>query len=359
MQDDERWQAICDRDAARDGDFWYGVVTTGVYCKPSCASRRANRENVRFYESAEAAERDGLRPCKRCRPADAESPTLAKLLELCRHVESNPTAVHTLASLSRHAKVSQFHLHRIFKSFLQLTPRAYVEQVRVSALKQRLRSSSTVTAAIYDSGFESSSVVYGRLDAHLGMTPRDYRSGGRDVEISFAVGDTPLGKVMIGATDRGICYLQFGDSDRELLEQLSEEYPNAVITPSSGQISDEFSVWMAALNAQLTDGKVAQKLPLDIEGTAFQKRVWEFLRTIPRGAVVSYAEVAQGIGSPAAVRAAASACANNRIAIFVPCHRVIRSTGEMGGYRWGLARKRALIDLERKRVRTDPDAKSD
>ncbi|HTE41886.1 MAG TPA: bifunctional DNA-binding transcriptional regulator/O6-methylguanine-DNA methyltransferase Ada [Steroidobacteraceae bacterium] len=354
MQDTECWQAVCKRDATRDGKFWYGVTTTGVYCKPSCGSRRANRENVRFYDTMQAAVSDGLRPCKRCRPEDAESPTLSKLLELCRHVEAHPTATHTLALLSRRANLSQFHLHRLFKSFLQLTPRAYVEQVRVAALKRRLRSKSSITAAIFDAGFESSSVVYGRLDAHLGMTPRSYRSGGRDVDISFAFGDTALGKVMIGATDRGICYLQFGDSERELLEQLSQEYPNAAITPSSAQTSKEFSAWMTALNAQLTGRRSSvklplEKLPLDIRGTAFQKRVWEFLRTIPRGQVVSYSEVAEGIGSPTAIRAAASACASNRIAVFIPCHRVLRGTGEMGGYRWGVARKRALIDIERKR----------
>jgi len=276
------------------------------------------------------------------------TPVLSKLLEVCRYVEAHPTAAHTLTALSKRAGISQFHMHRLFKAFLQVTPREYVEQVRVAALKDRLRSAPSVTDAIYDSGFESSSAVYGRLDAHLGMTPKKYRQGGTGVDISFAFGATSLGKVLIGATDRGVCYLQFGDSERELLEQLMGEYPNATISPSTALDNRQFATWMSVLNANLTGKKVKASLPLDIQGTAFQKRVWEFLRTIPKGEVVSYAEVAQGIGSPKAIRAAATACASNRIGVLIPCHRVIRGTGELGGYRWGLARKRTLIDMERR-----------
>jgi len=280
--------------------------------------------------------------------SDDVNPVLSKLLEVCRHVEAHPTAAHTLTALSKRSGMSQFHMHRLFKAFLHITPREYVEQVRLAALKNRLRSASSVTDAIYDSGFESSSAVYGRLDAHLGMTPRKYRQGGEGVDISFAFGRTALGKVLIGATDRGVCYLQFGDSERELLEQLSSEYSNATITPSAASTSDQFTTWMAALNANLAGKKSKVTLPLDIQGTAFQKRVWEFLRTIPRGEVLSYSEVAQGIGSPKAIRAAATACASNRIGVLIPCHRVIRGTGELGGYRWGLLRKRTLIDMERR-----------
>jgi len=279
---------------------------------------------------------------------DAAIPILSKLLEICRHVETHPTAAHTLTALSKRAGISQFHLHRLFKSFLHVTPKDYVEQVRVAALKKKLRSAPSVTDAIYDAGFESSSAVYGRLDAHLGMTPKKYRQGGEGVDISFAFGITPLGKVLIGATDRGVCYLQFGDTERELLEQLVDEYPNATVAASSETANEQFTAWMAALNANLAGKNAKATLPLDIQGTAFQKRVWEFLRTIPSGAVVSYSEVAQGIGSPTAIRAAATACANNRIGVLIPCHRVIRGTGELGGYRWGLPRKRALIDMERR-----------
>lgn len=278
------------------------------------------------------------------------APTLTTLLGVCRYIESHPTDAHSLTSLAKRAALSQFQLHRLFKSFLRLTPKEYVEEVRLASLKKNLRSSASVTDAIYDSGLESSSAVYGRLDAHLGMTPRNYRQGGKGVDISFAFGQTALGKVLIGATDRGVCYLQFGESERELLEQLVEEYPNAIVTPSEAK-GMQMNSWMTALNAMLA-GKVSKgSLPLDVQGTAFQKRVWEFLRTIPKGDVVSYAEVAEGIGSPKAIRAAASACANNRIGVLIPCHRVIRGTGELGGYRWGLPRKRALLDMERKKTK--------
>jgi len=285
---------------------------------------------------------------KRTTGANSSVPILSKLLEVCRYVEKYPTVPHSLNEMSKRAALSQFHLHRLFKSFLQITPREYVEQVRTAALKKQLRSAASVTDAIYESGFESSSAVYGRLDAHLGMTPKRYRGGGAGVSISFAFGLTPLGKVLIGATDRGICYLQFGDSERELLEQLANEYPQAVITPSVAASGRHFADWMRALNSQLNGRPSKHPLPLDIQGTAFQKRVWEFLRSIPSGEVVSYAEVARAVDSPRAVRAAASACASNRIGVLIPCHRVIRGTGELGGYRWGLPRKRTLLATERR-----------
>jgi AraC family transcriptional regulator of adaptative response/methylated-DNA-[protein]-cysteine methyltransferase len=354
MNETQCWQAVCDRNAEYDGRFWFGVVTTGVYCRPSCAARRAKRENVRFYSSIVAAQRDGLRACKRCKPdfADEAHSTLTKLLDICRRIEKNPTEPLSLTAMSKLAGLSQFQLHRLFKSFLQVTPKEYVEQVRMRALKNKLRAAASVTDAIYDSGFESSSAVYGRLDAHLGMTPQKYRRGGAGVAISFAFGHTSLGKVLIGATDRGICYLQFGDSERELLEQLVREYPNAEVTVSDAGASESFQLWMAALNQRLAGKTGRAELPLDIQGTAFQKRVWEFLRTIPSGAVLSYGEVAAAVGAPKAVRAAASVCANNRIGVLIPCHRVIRGNGELGGYRWGLARKRALLDIERKNKKT-------
>lgn len=283
----------------------------------------------------------------------AALPTIAKLLEVCRHVEADPAARHDLSALGRRAGLSKFQLHRLFKSFLGITPREYVEQARVRELKRRLRAGASATSAIYDAGFESSSAVYGRLHVHLGMTPRSYRQGGEDVAISFAFGTTPLGHVLIGATDRGICYLQFGDSQGELLEQLMAEYPNAAVTPSTASAGPEFAAWMTALNAHLEGEPAAAALPLDVRGTAFQKRVWEFLRTIPYGSVTSYAEVARGIGAPSAVRAAASACARNRIGVLIPCHRVLRGSGELGGYRWGVPRKRRLLEVEAAAARTE------
>ncbi len=268
------------------------------------------------------------------------------LLDICRHVEAHPSARHDLNSLARRVQLSPFQLHRLFKSLLGITPREYVEQIRTGQLKGGLRTKSSVTDAIYAAGFDSSSAVYGRLDVHLGMTPRSYRSGGAQESISFAFGRTTLGHVLIGATDRGICYLQFGDSQGELLEQLVAEFPNATIAPSPQQSGPAFAQWMRALDAHLKGKPLKEKLPLDVQGTVFQKRVWEFLRTIPRGKVVSYTDVARGIGAPAAVRAAASACARNRIGVLIPCHRVLRGTGELGGYRWGLPRKRRLLEME-------------
>ena len=265
--------------------------------------------------------------------AHTPSSSLATLLAVCRHVDGNPTARHDLKALGRRAGLSTFQLHHLFKSCLGITPREYVEQARVQELKRRLRTDSSVTTAIYDAGFESSSAVYGRLNVHLGMTPRSYRRGGENVAISFAFGTTVLGHVLIGATDRGICYLQFGDSQGELLEQLAAEYPNASVSPSPAGSGPEFAAWMKALNSHLEGEPSTAELPLDIRGTAFQKRVWEFLRAIPYGEKTSYTEVARGIGAPRSVRAAASACARNAVGVLIPCHRVLRSSGELGGYR--------------------------
>jgi AraC family transcriptional regulator of adaptative response/methylated-DNA-[protein]-cysteine methyltransferase len=276
----------------------------------------------------------------------APSSALATLLDVRRHVDADPSARHDLKALGRRAGMSPFQLHRLFKSFLGVTPREYVEQARVRELKRRLRAGSSVTDAIYDAGFESSSAVYGRLDVHLGMTPKSYRRGGANEAISFAFGTTMLGHVLIGATDRGICYLQFGDSQGELLEQLAAEYPNASVTPSAAASGPEFAAWMRALNAHLEGKPATAALPLDIQGTAFQKRVWEFLRTIPYGATTSYAQVARGIGAPGSVRAAAGACARNKIGVLIPCHRVLRGDGDLAGYRWGLPRKRRLLAIE-------------
>jgi AraC family transcriptional regulator of adaptative response/methylated-DNA-[protein]-cysteine methyltransferase len=291
--------------------------------------------------------RTGPTPPERRVPSSrSPAPSLTVLLELCRHVDSDPTARHDLRALARRAHLSPFQLHRLFKSFLGITPRDYVEHVRVHELKRRLRGGASVTDAIYDAGFEASSTVYGRLDVHLGMTPRSYGRGGRNERISFAFGTTPLGRVLIGATDRGICYLQLGDSEGELLAALLAEYPSATVTPSPPRKDGQLAAWMRALNAHLAGAEPRAALPLDVKGTAFQQRVWKFLRTIPRGTVTSYADVARGIGAPNAVRAAASACARNRIAVLIPCHRVIRGDGELGGYRWGLPRKRRLLALE-------------
>lgn len=349
LSEQERWDAVTRRDAAYDGHFFYGVLTTGIFCRPSCPSRQPRRKNVRFYDSVEQAAHAGLRPCLRCKPVESTaSPTVQQLVSLCRYIDRHPDESLNLAALGERAGLSVFQVHRLFKSFLGVTPKNYIDQSRLRELKWQLRASPSVTDAIYEAGFESVSAVYGRLDLHLGMTPKRYRQGGQGVDISFAIGETPLGRVMIGATDRGVCYLQFGDSELELLEQLAAEFPNAEIVPMEAAGSRDFEAWMGALGRYLAGNAPKPDVPVDVRGTAFQKKVWDFLRSIPDGDVMSYTEVAAGIGSPKAVRAVAGACAANRIGVLVPCHRVIRGDGSLGGYRWGLSRKRTLLDMERK-----------
>lgn len=346
------WEAVERRDPAFDGDFVFGVVTTGVYCRPSCPSRHPLRQNVRFYTSPMEAESDGLRPCKRCRPWKTESDAAAaKVRELCRFIEANPGQPPDLAELAARAGLSRFHLQRSFKAATGVTPKEYAEICRVRLLKRSLRGAKDVTEAVYDAGFGSSSRVYERADTRLGMTPKQYRRGGQGVAITHAAVDSPLGRLMIGATDRGICFVQFGDSDEALAAALRREYPAAQIAPMAEPHPPEFERWIAALRQHLAGDQPRLDLPLDIRATAFQMRVWKYLQSIPYGEVQSYGEVAAAIGKPSAVRAVARACASNTVALAVPCHRVIRGTGELGGYRWGLERKRALIDLERRRSR--------
>ncbi|MGB1563924.1 MAG: bifunctional DNA-binding transcriptional regulator/O6-methylguanine-DNA methyltransferase Ada [Sinimarinibacterium flocculans] len=347
--DDTCWAAVRDRDRAFDGRFFYGVLSTGVYCRPSCASRTPLRRNLRFYAVAADAERDGLRPCKRCKPLarTADEATIRTVRELCRYIQQHSDQNPGLEQLSRRAHLSPSHLQRRFKAVLGVSPKDFVESCRLDALKRKLRDGRSVAAATYDAGFGSSSRVYERAAHRLGMTPRQYRAGGRGVDISWALSETPLGLLMIGASDRGLCFVQFGASESELCGQLQAEFPQAAITPMPANARDQFAQWMQALSRHLSGRQIALDLPLDLRGTAFQMKVWNYLLKIPYGELRSYSEVAQAIGAPRAVRAVASACAANRVGLVVPCHRVIRGDGGLGGYRWGLERKRSLIDLER------------
>ncbi|HUS25494.1 MAG TPA: bifunctional DNA-binding transcriptional regulator/O6-methylguanine-DNA methyltransferase Ada [Candidatus Binatia bacterium] len=347
MNPEQCWTAVTARDRSQDGRFLYGVVTTGVYCRPSCPSRLPLRKNVRFYADAAQARADGLRACKRCRPDGTVDAAAQRIHELCRHIERHAGEAMSLAALARLAHLSPFHLQRSFKAVTGMTPKQYVDACRIDALKAGLRSGQRVTEAIYDAGFGSASRVYERIDTRLGMTPAQYRGRGKDLGISYASARTPLGLLMMGATDRGLCFVQFGESEAALLAQLRAEYPGAKLAPMAAPRSEQFEAWMQAL-AQHLQGKTQQlELPLDVRGTAFQMSVWSYLQRIPYGSVQSYSEVAQGIGKPRAVRAVASACAANRVALVIPCHRVIRGDGALGGYRWGLERKRTLLDRER------------
>ena len=354
-QQDQYWQAVRDKNAAWDGVFYYGVLTTGVYCRPSCNARTPLRKNLRFYQTREAAEKDGLRPCKRCKPDTDRDAQRDLMHAMCQYIEKHHGRRLTLQHLADQAGMSSGHFQRTFKQTIGVSPKKFQDNCKLRQFKARLKSGTSVTAALHDSGYESTSRLYEKLDTHMGMTPGSYRKGGADEVISFAVGATELGTVMIGATDRGICFLQFDEDKQRLLDQLEKEYPRAQIKPMSSDQAPLFNEWMALLNGFL-QGRTRQfKLPLDIRGTAFQCMVWEYLTTIPAGELQSYTEVAKGIGKPTAVRAVASACANNRIAIVIPCHRVIRGDGNLAGYKWGLARKRTLIDLERRHKVTAHD----
>jgi len=344
LSETQCWNALLARDRSFDGRFFFGVVTTGVYCRPSCPSRHPLRRNVRFFEVPSEAERAGLRPCLRCRPL---SNPAAPIEDLCRYIEQHCDERLDLATLAARAGLSRFHLQRTFKAVVGVTPKQYLEAHRVARLKKELRQSKDVTAAVYQAGFGSSSRVYERADTRLGMTPRQYRQGGRGVSITYAAISSPVGLAMMGATARGICFVQFGETWEQLLDALRREYPAATVEPAADPAPAAFRQWMEALSAHLAGAKQVLDLPLDIQATAFQMRVWEYLRSIPYGHVRSYGEIAAGIGQPSAVRAVARACATNRVAVVIPCHRVIRGTGELGGYRWGVERKQALLDRER------------
>jgi AraC family transcriptional regulator, regulatory protein of adaptative response / methylated-DNA-[protein]-cysteine methyltransferase len=351
IDETKSWQAVLDRDKTQDGKFLYGVVTTGIFCRPGCASRTPLRKNVRFYDTVEEAEAHGLRPCRRCKPTSIKGKAQNdRITEVRKYIRQNLEngALLKLEALGRHFGQSPFHLQRTFKAAVGMTPRKYIEELRMQTFKEDLRSGITVTDAVYDAGFGSSSRVYGQANTKLGMTPMQYRAGGKEVEISYATADTPLGLIMIGATDRGLCFLEFGMTKTELLDSLRQEYPAAHINPLSKPYSEQYLGWVEALSAYLEGERVLGTLPISLHGTAFQVKVWNYLQTIPSGSVQSYSEVAQAIGHPKATRAVASACAANCIALVVPCHRVIRGDGGLGGYRWGLDRKRALLDTERK-----------
>jgi AraC family transcriptional regulator of adaptative response/methylated-DNA-[protein]-cysteine methyltransferase len=341
--------ALARRDESFDGTFVYGVTTTGIYCRPSCPSRAALPRHVRFHASAAAAEAAGFRACKRCRPAEREALNTTRMRRIARHIEEHAAEPLPLARLARSAHLSPAHLQRRFKAVLGVSPKVYQDAARLGRLKGGLRAGQPVLEAMAAAGFESTSRIYGSAARNLGMTPSAYRAGGAGEAITYACRDTTLGPLLMAATDRGVCFAQFGASAAALVGQLGHEFPRATLAAAAASAEPLLDAWITALEAHLAEQAPRPDLPLDLRGTAFQIRVWRFLLGIPAGTVASYAELAAGIGAPRAVRAAASACAANRIAVLVPCHRVLRSDGGLGGYRWGLERKRALLDQERAR----------
>ncbi|HZQ90391.1 MAG TPA: bifunctional DNA-binding transcriptional regulator/O6-methylguanine-DNA methyltransferase Ada [Terriglobales bacterium] len=348
---DSLWRAVMERDHNFDRRFVYAVHSTGVFCRPSCPSRRPRREQVSFYNDAPSAAGAGYRPCLRCHPAAAEPQAEAQLRRVCDYIDAHIDSPFRLADAARAARLSSAQAQRAFMRLLGITPRAFADARRVALLKRRLRNGSDVTSAVYDAGYGSSSRVYERASSHFGMTPATYRAGGRGEQISFAIADCALGKLLVAATARGVCAVRLGDSEAELAGGLKEEFPAATLDAGNRRLR----AWVQQVLVTLDGEAPAAELPLDLRGTAFQWKVWNALRQIPAGETRTYADIARSIGSPGAVRAVGSACGANPVALVVPCHRAVRSDGGLGGYRWGLERKRKLLAGEHAR-RSNPPA---
>lgn len=341
--DEARWNAVLARDAEADGIFVYGVLTTGVYCRPSCPSRNAKRHNVRFFDLHAEAEAQGLRPCKRCRP-DRISTSQAHSLVVeaaCRRLESAEVPP-DLSELAQDAGLSPWHFHRIFKDITGVTPAEYGRAARAPRVARALQETARVSEAVFESGSDSFRRFHDEAVASLGMTPASYRAGAPGEVILYSHAASSLGRVTAAFSQRGVCAVILGDSDTQAQDELRRRFPKAVLR-SAGESTAEL---VAKIVAAIEEPKRAGELPLDIRGTAFQRRVWAALRTIPHGTTQSYSELARGIGVPAATRAVAGACGANPLAVLVPCHRVLRSDGGLGGYRWGVERKRRLLDRE-------------
>lgn len=342
--DESQWQAVLTKDARFDGQFVFAVSSTGIYCRPSCPSRRPRRDRVSFFQLPEGAEQAGFRACRRCHPRDMRvgDPRTQIARQVCRIIEENQGEPITLAKLSGHVGVSAFHLQRTFKSIMGITPRDYAETCRVNRFKQGVRKGEAITNAMYDAGYGSSSRLYESASSQLGMTPATYGKGGRGAVINYAIAETPLGRLLVAATDKGVCSVMLGDSDSALKADLLKEFPAAEIRPDEKPLRTSVN----AIVEHLKSKSPRIDLPLDIQSTAFQRQVWEQLRAIPYGQTHSYSEVAQAIGQQKAVRAVARACATNPVALVIPCHRVIREDKSLGGYRWGLERKKKLLERE-------------
>lgn len=340
---DPRWASVVNRDPKADGKFYYSVHTTGVYCRPSCAARLARPENVSFHATCEEARQAGFRPCKRCRPdqpskAEQHSRTIAAVCRLIEESEQIPP----LEELARKAALSPWHFHRLFKAATGLTPKEYAAAHRDKRVRKTLGTSSSVTEAIYDAGYNSNGCFYRTANQVLGMTPSNYRAGGARTEITFAVGECSLGSILVARSERGICAILLGDNPEALTRELQDRFPQARLIGGDAV----FEQLVARVVGFVEAPGVGLDLPLDIRGTAFQQRVWQALKKIPAGSTASYTDIARLIGSPKSVRAVAQACGANALAVAIPCHRVVRRDGALSGYRWGIERKRALLERE-------------
>lgn len=343
MEREVFWQAVRAKDERFDGAFVFGVRTTGVFCKPSCSSRPAKRENVEFFEDIAAAEACGFRACLRCKPKQAveADPLITKIVAACRELHDYPEA--GLDELAETAEMSAYHFQRKFKELIGVSPKKYAEAIKMEKFKEEVRSGSDVTTAMYDAGFGSSRGLYEKAGEGLGMTPTAYKKGGKGMNINYTITDCELGKMLVARTSRGICSVTFGDDETELRDGLFDEFPNAEIVSDDHDLRtavDAIIQYLAGKNKRLV-------LPLDLQATAFQMQVWDFLKKIPYGETRSYSEIAEKMGDKKKVRAVARACATNRVALVIPCHRVVASDGKLSGYRWGVERKKKLLEKEK------------
>jgi AraC family transcriptional regulator of adaptative response/methylated-DNA-[protein]-cysteine methyltransferase len=345
FNNEQLWQAVLAKDARFDGQFVFAVSSTGIYCRPSCPSRRAHRERVKFFDLPEAAEQAGFRACLRCQPQRARvlDPQIDLVQRVCRLLDSSESETLKLAELASHVGVSVFHLQRTFKRVMGISPRQYLAARRFGNFKELVRKGDSVTNALYESGFNSSSRLYEHAAAELGMTPATYSRGGQGVNINYTIVDSSLGRLLVAMTERGVCAVRMGDSDAALEKDLRDEFPHAQINQNDAFLREPVQ---KILN-HLDQNEPQLDLPLDIRATAFQRQVWEKLRAIPYGETVSYGDVAKALGKPGAVRAVGRACATNPVALVIPCHRVVREDKTLGGYRWGLERKKKLLEHER------------
>ncbi len=336
------WQAVQNNDARFNGAFVYAVSSTKIYCKPSCSSKLPKRENVRFYTSFEIAEAKGFRACLRCQPKNEKSnPQTETVLRACELLENEEQI--TLGNLSANLGLSPAHLQKIFKEIIGVSPKKYAEAKRLEKFKSELRNGNDVADAIYEAGFSSSSRLYENVSEKMGMTPKNYASGGKNMRINFTITNSDLGKMLVARTEKGVCSVTFGDDDETLSENLQKEYRNAEIRRDETNLKE----YVEAITANLKGTNKTLDLPLDLQATAFQMRVWDVLRKIPYGETVSYQSVAEKLGNKNAVRAVAAACASNRVALVIPCHRVVRTNGELSGYRWGVERKKQILEKEK------------
>jgi len=341
--DEAKWSAVVHRDQRADDLFYYSVRTTGVYCRPSCAARLALRKNVRFHPSTEAAEAEGFRPCRRCRPNEASqsvrrAQAVARACRLIEAADETPD----LAAVAKEVGMSRFHFQRVFKTHTGLTPKAYALAHRSKRVRTELRRSSTVTDAIYEAGFNSNGRFYATSGQMLGMTPTAYRRGAPGTAIRYAIGECSLGLVLVARSEKGVCAILFGDRRKDLASDLQSRFPKADLSPGDR----DFQQWVAQVVRFVEAPGVGLDLPLDVQGTVFERRVWKALQQIPLGSTLSYSQVAAKLGAPGSARAVARACAANRLALAIPCHRVVRSDGALAGYRWGVERKKVLLSRE-------------